>query len=105
LFKKAKKLVKGQLFLSSEFQKQLAKSNLPHWDVATTQDSAFASTFPSIQKRGLLHKFGQWYSKKLIRTTVSSPELNTLLIGITNSVIFPLKLFSPKVIYYVLTKK
>ncbi|MBD6620166.1 monooxygenase [Komarekiella sp. 'clone 1'] len=99
---------KDGYFSSSKFQKQLAASNLPHWDVATAQDSAFASTSPSIQKHGLkgiLHKFTQWYSQKFLLGTVLFPELNILFIGITNLVISPLRLFSPKVMFYIAKTK
>ncbi|MBD2535459.1 monooxygenase [Nostoc flagelliforme FACHB-838] len=103
--KKQKNWSKDGYFLSSKFQNELAKSNFPHWNVATIQDSAFPSTFPSIQKRGLLHKFTQWYSQKFILGTVSFPEMNILFLQVTNLVISPLKLFSPRAIYYTLTNK
>ncbi|WP_341531455.1 monooxygenase (plasmid) [Nostoc sp. UHCC 0302] len=102
---KRKNWSKDGYFLSSEFQKELAKSNFPHWDVATVQDSAFASTYPSIQKQGALNKFIQWYSQKFILGTVLFPELNVLFIGITNLVISPLRLFSPKIIFKILMAK
>lgn len=101
----SKNWTKDYYFLSSKFQKKLAKNNLPHWNLATSQDSAFITTTPFIQKHGIkkiLYEFTQWYSQKFVLGTAFLPEFNVLFIGIVNLVTSPLKLFIPKVMFYVL---
>jgi len=89
--------------LPSRFQKSLAKSNSPHWMLATGQDSRFSTTSggskPS-RSSGLL----QWYTKRLFSMTNQDPSFHTLLLEIVHLLKSPVALFHPKVVFQVITR-
>ncbi len=84
---------------SATFQKQLAKSNLLHWSLATTQDSQF----PTTQGRREVNSGGlfSWYANRLLQLANSDPHAYTQLIQVVNLVRSPLQLYHPKVIFRV----
>lgn len=91
------------LLNSSTFQKQLAKSNLLHWSLATTQDSQFPTTQGrrEVSSGGLLN----WYATRLLQLTNRDAQTHTQLLQIVNLVRSPLQLYHPKVIFRVVSAK
>ncbi|WP_196797426.1 hypothetical protein [Gloeocapsa sp. PCC 7428] len=87
---------------SSAFQKKLAKNNLLHWSLATSQDSQFPTTQSrrEVTSGGLL----SWYTNRLLQLTNSDPHTYTQLIQIVNLLRSPLQLYHPKVIFRVVRK-
>ena len=87
--------------MPSRFQKSLAKSNSPHWMLATGMDLRFPTTFgkskPS-RSSGLM----QWYIDRLLLLANEDGDLHTLFMEITHLLKSPLALFHPKVIFRVL---
>lgn len=88
---------------SSAFQKKLAKNNLLHWSLATSQDSQFPTTQGrrEVSSGGLLLS---WYTNRLLQLTNSDPHTYTQLIQIVNLLRSPLQLYHPKVILRVVRK-
>ncbi|MES1022643.1 hypothetical protein ABN584_07065 [Gloeocapsa sp. BRSZ] len=86
----------------STFQKKLAKNNLLHWSLATSQDSQFPTTQGrrEVSSGGLL----SWYTNRLLQLTNSDPHTYTQLIQIVNLLRSPLQLYHPKVILRVVRK-
>lgn len=85
---------------SSAFQKKLAKNNLLHWSLATSQDSQFPTTQGrrEVSNGGLM----EWYAKRLFELTNRDPQIYTQLIQIVNLLRSPLQLYHPAIIFRVL---
>ncbi len=87
--------------MPSRFQKSLAKSNSPHWMLATGLDSRFPTTSgkskPS-RSGGLMH----WYTDRLLLLANEDGDLHTLFMEITHLIKSPLALFHPKVVFRLL---
>lgn len=88
-------------YISSRFQKSLAKSNSLHWSLATTQDSRFPTTeggkLPERSSNLLT-----WYTKRLLMKTNSDASLHTILMEVVHLLKSPLALYHPLVIFRVL---
>jgi 2-polyprenyl-6-methoxyphenol hydroxylase-like FAD-dependent oxidoreductase len=89
---------------SSSFQKDLAKSNSLHWNLATTQDSRFFKTKARVTPTFLDNRF-QPYTQKLLAQATVDPEVYISFIKMAHSLESPLSLFSPQLLWRVLIKK
>ena len=88
-------------FISSRFQKSLAKSNSLHWALATGQDSLFPTTSGGSKPSrlgGMLHG----YTERLLELANSDPNLHTLFIEVAHLLKSPLALYHPKIVFRVL---
>ena len=87
--------------MSSRFQKSLAKSNSPHWALATGQDLRFLKT-SSASKLSRFGRLLHWYTDRVLFLAHEEPDLHTLLAEIGQLVKSPTALFHPKVVLRVL---
>ena len=91
---------------TSNFQKSLAQSNLPHWTLATSKDSLFPSTVSSItnSKKNKLPKLLQWYSNGLMKLAHSDPDVQALFVEVSQLLKSPFALYHPKIMWRVLSQ-
>jgi len=95
----------NQLFQSpfspSLFQKNLAKSNSSHWNLATRQDLKFPTTTGGSKQRqsgGPLN----WYVDSLLQLSNEDENLHTLLTGVMQMVKSPSILLHPSIVFHVI---
>ena len=83
---------------SSSFQKQLAKSNSAHWNLATAQDSRFLKTEGRV-KPTFLDSLLQPYIQRLQERATHDPEVYISFMEIAHSLKSPISFFSPKLLW------
>ncbi len=89
---------------NNRFQKQLAKSNSPHWMLATSQDSRFPTTVGGQQsKHGTVDRLITGYMNQLLRKSASEPSLHLLFLEVSHLLRSPLSLYHPAVIWRVMS--
>lgn len=87
---------------STMFQQQLAKNNVFHWTVATSQDLQFSTTKGGTNRSGLVDVILKWYTQRLIHLANSEPEIYTFLLEVAHLLRPPLHLYHPKVLLRIL---
>lgn len=85
------------------FQKDLAKSNSSHWNLATTQDSLFLNTKGRIPP-SLLGKIITPYTKKLMTQATIDPQVYIALTEVGHLIKSPTSLFSPRLLWQTLKR-
>ena len=93
--------VNNRSLMPSRFQKSLAKSNSPHWTLATGQDLRFLTT-SSVSKPSRFGRLLHWYTDRVLSLAHEEPDFHTLLVEIGQLVKSPAALFHPKVVLRVL---
>jgi 2-polyprenyl-6-methoxyphenol hydroxylase-like FAD-dependent oxidoreductase len=93
-------------FESNIFQKELMKSNFPHWNLAVTQDAKFKTTIGReyIKDNWILRLIGK-YTDSILKRAQSDSKINLVFIKVSQIVKSPLEFFHPYVIYSVLRNK
>lgn len=89
---------------STNFQQQLAKNNVFHWTVATSQDLQFSTTKGGTNRSGLISVILKWYTQRLIHLANSDSEIYTFLLEVAHLLKSPLHLYHPKVLFRILTE-
>ncbi len=87
--------------MPSRFQKSLAKSNSPHWALATGQDSRFLTT-SGVSKPSRFGRLMNWYFDRVFLLAHKEPDLHTLFVEIAQLIKSPVALFHPQVVLRVL---
>ena len=101
---KAEKSIFPRKLSSVSFQKNLARSNYSHWNLATSQDSRFLKTKGKIQPN-LLESLFQKYIQRLQVKATLNPMVYTSFIEIAHSLKSPLFFFSPKLFWQLLSRE
>lgn len=83
---------------SSSFQKNLAKSNSVHWNLATAQDSRFLKTKGRV-KPTFFDSLLQPYIQRLQKRAADDPEVYISFMEIGHSLKSPLAFFAPKLLW------
>jgi 2-polyprenyl-6-methoxyphenol hydroxylase-like FAD-dependent oxidoreductase len=97
LNKRQKSLISHKLSPTA-FQKELAKSNAAHWNLATTQDSRFSNTRGRVNPTFVNNLFQPYVQRLQHRATVD-PEVYLSFLKIAHSLKPLLFFFSPKLIW------
>lgn len=85
---------------SASFQKDLAKSNSLHWNLATSQDSRFLKTQGRVSPTFFDNLF-QPYTQKLLAQATVDPEVYISFLKMAHSLESPLSIFAPKLLWRV----
>ncbi len=101
-------------FCVNSFQQNLAKSNSPHWSLATQLDSQFSATvkrselslYSNLKAKkmppGMIARALRWYIKQFLIKTTKDSNLNTLWLETIHLLKKPTVFFHPSVIIKVL---
>ena len=90
-----------QSLSSSSFQKNLARNNYSHWNLATAQDSRFLKTKGKINPTFLEGLFQRYLQRLQVKATLD-PMLYISFLEIAHSLKSPLNFFSPKLFWQLL---
>ncbi|MBV8882992.1 MAG: monooxygenase [Chroococcidiopsidaceae cyanobacterium CP_BM_RX_35] len=101
--RKSQRLRANGSLLPSRFQKRLAKSNSPSWNLATGQDLRFPTTSGE-REPSKSNGFLRWYIEQLISMANEDPKLHTLFLETAHLLKSPIALFHPKVVFRVVTR-